>query len=140
MVVFFFHILCYDVWFYVVHVVLHNKHFYQIHKMHHIKPSETLTYEDTNVGHTLENLVEPLGIFAPFLFVKCSLITFLFAIIFINIRGHMRHDNRCSWLVGNHHILHHKYRKYNYGEYWIDLLCGTKYHNEDEYIYGCIYL
>jgi sterol desaturase/sphingolipid hydroxylase (fatty acid hydroxylase superfamily) len=51
----------------------------------------------------------------------------------------LRHDNRFSWLIGNHHLLHHKYVKYNFGEYWIDCLCGTNYPNQNEYIYGKIY-
>lgn len=140
MFLFLFHVLCYDVWFYAFHVVLHNKHFYFIHKLHHEKHYSHLTYSDTNTGHFIENAIEPLGIIIPFFITDCSLIQFLLALIFTNIRGHLRHDNRCSWLVGNHHILHHKYRKYNYGEYWIDVLCGTKYPNDDEYIYGCIYL
>jgi sterol desaturase/sphingolipid hydroxylase (fatty acid hydroxylase superfamily) len=137
---FLFHVLCYDVWFYTIHIVLHNRHFYVIHKLHHAKPYDQLIYTDANVGHYLENLVEPLGIFAPFFVVECSLMAFICAIIFTHIRGHMRHDNRCSWLVGNHHLLHHKYRRYNYGEYWIDTLCGTRYLGEDEYVYGCLYV
>ena len=137
---FLFHVLCYDVWFYTIHIVLHNRHFYVIHKLHHEKPHNELTYADTNVGHYLENLVQPLGILAPFFVVECSPIAFLSASIFIGIRGCMRHDNRFSWLIGNHHLLHHKYRQYNYGEYWIDTLCGTRYPEEDEYVYGCIYL
>jgi sterol desaturase/sphingolipid hydroxylase (fatty acid hydroxylase superfamily) len=140
MLLFLFHVLCYDVWFYATHVVLHNKDFYVIHKLHHEKPHDELTYADTNVGHSIDNLFESLGFLIPFFIVDSSLVAFLSASIFIGIRGHMRHDNRCSWLVGNHHLLHHKYRRYNYGEYWIDTLCGTKYPGEDEYIYGCIYL
>ena len=137
---FLFHVLCYDVWFYTTHIVLHNRIFYVIHKLHHEKPHNELTYADTNVGHYLENLIEPAGILIPFLIVDYSISAFFCAVIFTYIRGNMRHDNRCSWLVGNHHILHHKYRLYNYGEYWIDTLCGTKYPGEDEYVYGCIYL
>jgi sterol desaturase/sphingolipid hydroxylase (fatty acid hydroxylase superfamily) len=139
MFIFLFHVLCYDVWFYAIHVVLHNKHFYVIHKIHHEKPYDQLVYTDTNVGHYIENFVEPLGIFIPFFVIDCSLMAFLCAVIGTHIRGQMRHDNRCSWLVGNHHILHHKYRRYNYGEYWIDTLCGTVYPKNEEYIYGCIY-
>jgi sterol desaturase/sphingolipid hydroxylase (fatty acid hydroxylase superfamily) len=51
----------------------------------------------------------------------------------------MRHDDRFSWLIGNHHILHHKYPKYNFGEYWIDKMFGTLYPNKSEYIYGELY-
>jgi len=136
---FLFHVLCYDVWFYAIHVVLHNNRFYIIHKLHHETPHNLLTYRDTNIGHYVENMIEPLGIIIPFFITKCSLAAFLYAVIFTHIRGHLRHDNRCSWLVGNHHILHHKHRRYNFGEYWIDTLCGTRYPDENEYIYGCIY-
>jgi sterol desaturase/sphingolipid hydroxylase (fatty acid hydroxylase superfamily) len=37
----------------------------------------------------------------------------------------MRHDDRCSFIIGNHHLIHHQYPNYNYGEYWIDYLCKT---------------
>ena len=37
----------------------------------------------------------------------------------------MRHDNRYVWIVGNHHILHHKYADCNYGEYWLDYIFAT---------------
>jgi sterol desaturase/sphingolipid hydroxylase (fatty acid hydroxylase superfamily) len=43
----------------------------------------------------------------------------------LNIRGMMRHDKRGTWLVGNHHLLHHQYPRYNYGEVWLDYLGGT---------------
>ena len=52
----------------------------------------------------------------------------------------MRHDTRFVWLIGNHHILHHQYTNYNFGEYWLDKLGGTCYPNKDEYIIGLIYL
>ena len=52
----------------------------------------------------------------------------------------MRHDERCIWLIGNHHLLHHKYSQYNFGEYWLDALCGTKYPNHAEYKHGFLYL
>ena len=139
MFLFLFHVLCYDVWFYAVHIVLHNENVYVIHKIHHQKPHNQLTYSDTNVGHYIEIVVEPIGILIPFLIVKCHVLSFLCAVIFTHIRGNMRHDSRCSWLTGNHHLLHHKYKKYNFGEYWIDSLCGTKCPHENEYIYGVIY-
>ena len=39
----------------------------------------------------------------------------------------MTHDKRCVFLVGDHHLIHHKYLKYNYGEYWLDYIFGTQY-------------
>jgi sterol desaturase/sphingolipid hydroxylase (fatty acid hydroxylase superfamily) len=29
-------------------------------------------------------------------------------------------------LVGDHHLIHHQYPNYNYGEVWLDQLCGTR--------------
>jgi len=52
----------------------------------------------------------------------------------------LRHDNRFIWLIGNHHILHHKHPKYNFGEYWLDKLFQTDYPNLDEYEFGMIYI
>jgi lathosterol oxidase len=136
---FFLHIVCYDIWFYISHIILHNKYIYFIHKIHHSKLYHTLNYNDTYVSHYLENIIQPIGIFIPFLFYKTSMLTFLFAFFIISIRGLMRHDNKYSWLIGNHHLLHHKYINYNFGEYWIDTICCTKYPNNNEYIYGKIY-
>jgi sterol desaturase/sphingolipid hydroxylase (fatty acid hydroxylase superfamily) len=51
----------------------------------------------------------------------------------------MRHDDRLIWLIGNHHLLHHKYPLYNFGEYWLDSLMGTEYPNKYEYKYGLLY-
>ena len=62
----------------------------------------------------------------------------MYSLYFCSIRGFMRHDNRCIWLIGNHHILHHKYPNYNYGEYWIDSICGTLCPYKEEY--GLIYI
>ena len=52
----------------------------------------------------------------------------------------LRHDKRFIWLIGNHHILHHKYPRYNFGEYWLDKLFRTNYPNKNEYEYGLIYM
>lgn len=134
------HILFYDLWFYISHVLLHYPKFYKIHKQHHIKQHDKLEWYDTNEGHYIEHLLQPLGMFIPCFFNSFSYKYFFIAYIFIAIRALMRHDNRFTYLIGNHHILHHKYPNYNYGEYWIDKLCGTVYPNKNEYIYGLIYL
>lgn len=133
------HIFFYDIWFYISHIMLHNPKIYFIHKIHHAKKYDELIYLDANEGHIVEHIVQPIGIFAPYFVFEFSPIMFVIAFIIILIRGQIRHDNRFSWLIGNHHILHHKHRRYNYGEYWIDYLCGTMYPNKSEYIYGVIY-
>ena len=65
------------------------------------------------------------------------------ALILINLRGMARHDDRSTWLIGNHHLLHHVHPNANYGEYWLDWLFGTiltesKY--KEEYVKGIIYM
>lgn len=57
----------------------------------------------------------------------------------LTVRGSLRHDVRFIWLVGNHHILHHKYLKYNYGDYWLDSLLSTDYPFRNECEVGLIY-
>lgn len=133
------YIFFYDIWFYGTHIILHYPTNYYVHKLHHSKSYDNLEYTDTNVGSTAEIIIQPLGIFIPCIFLHWSFFDFGIASIIISIRAMMRHDHRFTWLIGNHHLLHHKYPKYNFGEYWIDLLYGTKYPNNDEYIYGVLY-
>lgn len=121
----FLYIVCYDVWFYVSHIILHSKHFYKFHKIHHAVPYNSLKYNDTHKAHYIENIIQPIGIFTPFLFKHGNLYRLLIAFIFISIRGALRHDNRLIWLVGDHHILHHQHINYNYGEKWLDKIFGT---------------
>ena len=61
-------------------------------------------------------------------------------LLILNVRGMMRHDDRFTWLIGNHHLLHHKYPQYNYGEYWLDWLGGTLYPLREEAKQGLIYI
>jgi sterol desaturase/sphingolipid hydroxylase (fatty acid hydroxylase superfamily) len=90
------------------------------------------------VAHNIENIVQPIGILVP-CFYYFSFSELLIAFCIITIRGLMRHDNRFSWITGNHHLLHHKYISYNFGEYWIDCSFGTAYPNKSEYIFGVLY-
>jgi sterol desaturase/sphingolipid hydroxylase (fatty acid hydroxylase superfamily) len=90
-------------------------------------------------GHIIETPLQTLGIFVPLIFYKPS-IELLYAFFVVLLRGYMRHDNRCSWLIGNHHLLHHKHGNYNFGEYWLDQLFGTCYPNKKEYVYGLLYV
>jgi sterol desaturase/sphingolipid hydroxylase (fatty acid hydroxylase superfamily) len=95
---------------------------------------------DTYHSDTFENIFQGIGVFFPFLFYSYTLTNLLTVLIFLNIRGLVRHDERGAFLIGNHHLLHHKYPNYNFGEYWIDTLCGTRYPNKKEYKYGLIYV
>jgi len=117
-------ILSYDIWFYISHIILH-KYLYEYHKEHHqyLVPK----YLDTYKGSIVETSLQGIGTFFPFVAYTYSIYDVIGILTFLNIRGMMRHDERCIFIVGNHHLLHHKYSKYNYGEYYIDYLCGTLY-------------
>lgn len=132
------HLFCfvvsYDIWFYFSHILLHNIHLYKlIHKYHHQKDYSILQFTDNYVGHILEGPFQGVGILVPFVFMDANMYAFVSAIILINMRGMMRHDNRFIPLIGNHHILHHKYPRYNFGEYWLDKLFMTNYNKKE----GC---
>jgi sterol desaturase/sphingolipid hydroxylase (fatty acid hydroxylase superfamily) len=129
MITILYHIFFYDIWFYISHILLHHPKLYFIHKTHHKAYYKTLKYYNAYDGHIVESIIQSSGIFIPFLFQPITIVDFMIAIIFVNIRGLMRHDHRCIWIIGDHHLLHHKYRNYNYGEYWIDKLCGTIKYN-----------
>ena len=133
------YVFSYDIWFYISHIGLHHYLYTKIHKYHHSVDYTTMTYPDTYVGHYLESIVQGLGIFLPLLWFNMDL-TFIYALLIINLRGMMRHDVRCIPWIGNHHILHHKHPNYNFGEYWLDRLCGTQCQYLDEYKAGTIYL
>jgi lathosterol oxidase len=134
-------IICYDIWFYLSHIILHNKYFYRIiHREHHSTHYDIIHFKDTYVAHLLEGPFQGLGIIFPYYFIKFNFYSFLCSLILVNIRGMLRHDKRFVWLIGNHHILHHKYPQYNYGEYWLDKIFGTSYPNRNEYVYGIIYI
>jgi lathosterol oxidase len=122
----FFYIVSYDIWFYFSHVMLHHTYFYKIiHKEHHSIDYKILNFKDTYVGHFIEGPFQGMGILLPLLFIKFKVYLFFYSLLIINIRGMLRHDHRFIWLIGNHHLLHHKYPKYNFGEYWLDKLFGT---------------
>ena len=122
-----FHIVSYDLWFYISHVALHkirNPIIKDIHSIHHEVPHENLKWNNTSDGHIIEHIIQPLGIFIPCLFF-IDINGLILSSLYISIRGCMRHDHRCSWMIGEHHLLHHKYPEYNYSEYYIDYIFGT---------------
>jgi sterol desaturase/sphingolipid hydroxylase (fatty acid hydroxylase superfamily) len=135
------HIFFYDVWFFFSHIILHNKHIYKtIHKTHHLVDYRIMKYTDTYVAHYWETPFQGVGILFPLFFIHFNPYSFLISVLFISIRGLMRHDHHFVWIIGNHHILHHKHPRYNFGEYWLDVLFGTNYPNKEEYVYGILYI
>ena len=121
---FFMYIMCYDMSFYFIHRLLHTKYLYFIHKIHHAKYNPA--YYDFYTIDILELPFQSLCLLLP-LFYKIRFYQFLCALLFINLRGMMEHDERFKYLIGDHHLVHHKMIKYNYGEYWIDYIFGTVY-------------
>ena len=121
-VLFLFHILSYDVWFYLTHLLLHTKYLYWIHKIHHEKKYPT--FLDTYHDHWIESPIQGFGFLFPLIFMDPGIGTGL-ALVFVNVRGVLQHDKRGAWLVGNHHLLHHEVGYGNYGNPLIDYCCGT---------------
>lgn len=121
------YILAYDIWFYLSHRILHHPKWYSlIHKEHHGVNYTTMTFGDTYVGNVLEGPFQSMGVLVPLAFLDFQGSSFLLSVTLLNARGMLRHDIRCTWIIGDHHILHHKYPKYNYGEKWLDYLGGTQ--------------
>lgn len=130
-------VLSYDIWFYISHLILHNKHVYKYHKKHHAHVNPT--WLDTNDGSIFENGLQSLGLIFPLFLFPTAADEFSTVVALVGIRALMRHDERCTFLVGNHHLLHHKHQQYNFGEFWLDAICGTMYPNYAEHRRGIIF-
>jgi lathosterol oxidase len=121
-------IVSYDIWFYFSHLLLHNiPYLKKLHSLHHTTFYKELTFTDAYVGHYFESPFQSLGFLFPLLFIEFHAPSFIIGLVFVNGRGMLRHDYKSTWLIGDHHILHHKYYSYNFGEYWLDYLFGTAY-------------
>ena len=131
-------VISYDIWFYISHVMLHSRYLNKYHHIHHVAADPN--WIDTYVSHWTEGPFQGAGLFFPYLFYKYTLAETLLILAFVNIRGMMRHDKRWTWLIGNHHLLHHAHGEYNFGEYWMDSLLGTRYPVSKEYRYGLVYI
>jgi len=126
MKVFIIYLIYYDFCYYFLHRLLHTKLLYPIHKIHHkYKPK----YYHYYCIHLFEIPFTSVGLLIAIYLYKFYIYQFLWCIIFINIRGMMHHDERFVFLVGDHHLLHHKYIKVNYGEFWMDYFFKTNYVN-----------
>jgi lathosterol oxidase len=117
------YILYYDLFYYFSHRLLHTRLLYPIHKIHHINIHPK--YYDYYTIHILEIPLTSIGLFLSIYLYKLYIYQLLCSIIFINIRGILEHDNTFICFIGKHHLIHHKYFKCNYGEYWLDYLFGT---------------
>lgn len=140
--IFLFHIFSYDIWFYVSHILLHKiDYLHKMHKIHHEEFNHFgMTFLNGMHYHIFEVPFQNIGFFVPLLFLPFSRKSFFKAMCFISFRTLVRHDQRWTHVVGNHHILHHDYPDYNFGEFWLDYLFGTVYPNNFSYIYGIFFL
>lgn len=124
-------VLCYDVWFYISHIILHTKYMWCYHQQHHRPKTSILTYKEAYNSSIVEMLFQSLGVLVPLFFMELLFGQFLLALVYLNIRGMLRHEPRAAWLIGNHHLIHHQNPSVNYGEYWLDKLFGTSIISND---------
>jgi sterol desaturase/sphingolipid hydroxylase (fatty acid hydroxylase superfamily) len=97
---------------------------YWIHSKHHEKRQPK--FLDTYYGHILESVFQGLGFLLPFALKMTDPSDAAAALIILNIKGMMRHDERTGHLIdNNHHLLHHLESRNNFGEPWLDVLFGT---------------
>ena len=122
------YILYYDFFYYFMHRLLHTKYFYSIHKIHHKKYNPD--YYDYYSVNIIEIPITSIGLLLAVYLYKIYIFQLFFCFLFINIRGIMQHDNNFVFIVGDHHLVHHKYIKCNYGEYWLDYIFRTNFKNK----------
>ena len=118
-------IISYDIWFYFIHRLFHHKKMYLYHKKHHIKTHPT--WKDTFLADKLENTIMGIGSLLPALYFNDYYLETAIASTICFGRGILHHDERFIFMVGDHHLIHHKTFNHNYGEKWIDVLFGTDY-------------
>lgn len=120
-------VACYDIWAYFLHICLHHPALYVLHKIHHETTYNELDYFDAHKEHWLESAMKPVGLLIPCFVGQASATSLGTTAVFIYVRTMAQHDYRFVWLVGKHHLLHHRYPKYNFGEEWVDSLFRTRY-------------
>lgn len=116
-------IFSYDVWFYLSHIMLHTRYLWKYHQQHH--SSKALNYKEAYNSDVFEMAFQSLGFLLPLGLIPFSFWQCLIALIFLNIKGMLRHEPRAAWFIGHHHLIHHQNPSVNYGEYWLDKLFGT---------------
>lgn len=119
------YILHYDFFYYFMHRLLHTKYFYSIHKIHH--SAYNPKYTDFFNVRAFEYPLSSVGLYIAVYLYGLYIYQLIATISFICLRGIMEHDERFVWIVGDHHLKHHTYFYYNYGEYWMDYAFGTLY-------------
>ena len=118
--------------------MLHSRLMSKYHKLHHTR--SVPDYADTYLADPVETVFQGVGFLFPAIGYTYSPLDLALVLLLLNIRGMMAHDPRFAFLVGNHHLLHHKYGNCNYGQYWIDYLVKTRHPRDEEYVYGWIYV
>ena len=119
-----FHVVSYDIWFYISHRLLHTPFLYNIHKIHHEK--RVPQWLDTYHGHWFESHFQRIGFFIQLLVLQLDKSQMLVAFLICQMRGLMRHDERTAFIDNGHHLRHHLNWNYNYGEEWIDWIFNTQ--------------
>ena len=131
-VIFFLHIASNDVWYYIIHRAMHTRHLYFLHKKHHATLPNKITLRDAYKGELVEFPLETAGVIVPLFFKKeADYAIFFVAFIFIVVRNLLQHDKRFAKIVGSHHLLHHTYPNYNFGEPWLDRVFSTTYYKKN---------
>jgi len=117
------YLLYYDIFYYFMHRLLHTKMFYLIHKIHHKK--QIPDYFDFYNVDIVEIPITSVGLGVALYLHEIYVYQLLCSILIINVRGVMAHETNCVFLLGDHHLDHHKYIYCNYGEYWLDYIFDT---------------
>jgi sterol desaturase/sphingolipid hydroxylase (fatty acid hydroxylase superfamily) len=114
------HLLGYDIWFYISHRVLHSYPLWSHNEKQYPH------WGDAYHGQWASTVFQGIGFVVPWLCTSFwSWPASLLALLFINARSLARHDPRMMTWIGNHHLLHHQFPAWNFGEYWLDRVCGT---------------
>lgn len=96
------YIISYDIWFYLSSLMLRCNH-------------DPINGKDAYMTRYGESIIQGMGILVPVPF-QFNLHSFLYALCFIHIR------DLCQDTCKNHPL----YKRYTFGEYWLDTILGTR--------------